>query len=190
MQHLNRHLALQHPRIRLQVVEAPTRQVLELLQEARVDLGVLSEWGPETLPQTEALFSSRLLLVGPPADRIASMRSVRFRQLATLPLIVSPMPNGARVWLEAAAREAGVGLQVTMEVHSVHLIKKMVQAGWGYTVALSDSVQEELDAALLGACPIVAPAMSQQFYLSVGNQHKPSSAVGLVAGLVRQWRAA
>lgn len=81
------------------------------------------------------------------------MRSVRFRQRVTLPLIVSPMPNGARVWLEAAAREAGVGLDVTMEVHSVHLIKKMVQAGWGYTVALSDSVQEEPDTDLLSASP-------------------------------------
>ena len=188
MQHLYSHLAAQHPRIRLQVVEAPTRQLLELLQEARVDLGVLSDWGPEKLPQTEALFSSRLLLVGPPADRLTSLRSLRFRQLATLPLIVSPMPNGARVWLEAAAREAGLGLNVTMEVHSVHLIKKMVQSGWGYTVALDDSVQEELGTGLLSACPIVSPAMSQQFYLSVGNQHKSSGAIGLVAGLIRQWR--
>lgn len=59
----------------------------------------------------------------------------------------------------------------------------------GYTVALGDSVQEELDAGLLSACPIVSPAMSQQFYLSVGNQHKSSGAIGLVAGLIRQWRA-
>ena len=67
--------------------------------------------------------------------------------------------------------------------------KKMVQCGWGYTVALDDSVQEELGTGLLSACPIVSPAMSQQFYLSVGNQHKSSGAIGLVAGLIRQWRA-
>ena len=77
-----------------------------------------------------------------------------------------------------------------MEVHSVHLIKKMVQTGWGYTVALRESVREELDTGLLSACPIVSPTMSQQFYLSVGNQHKSSRAIGLVAGFIRQWRAA
>jgi DNA-binding transcriptional LysR family regulator len=89
--------------------------------------------------------------------------------------------------LEAAARESGLVLNVVLEVHSVHLIKKMVQSGWGYTVALSHSVQEELNMGLLSACPIVSPAMSQQFYLSVGNQRKPSGAIGWVANLIRQW---
>ena len=77
-----------------------------------------------------------------------------------------------------------------MEVHSVHLIKKMVHAGWGYTVALHESVQEELDRGVLAACPITAPAMSQRFYLSVSSRRKPSGAIGLVAGLIRDWRPA
>jgi len=33
------------------------------------------------------------------------------------------MQNGASVWLETAAKEAGRALRVTMEVHSSHLIK-------------------------------------------------------------------
>jgi DNA-binding transcriptional LysR family regulator len=105
-----------------------------------------------------------------------------------LPLIVSPMPNGARVLIEAAAREAAGSLHVAMEMHSVHLIKKMVHAGWGYTVALRESVQEELLSHSLAACPISLPAMSQRFYLSVGNRRKASGAIGLVSGLIRQWR--
>jgi DNA-binding transcriptional LysR family regulator len=77
-----------------------------------------------------------------------------------------------------------------MEMHSVHLIKKMVHAGWGYTVALRESVQEELASAYLAACPIAVPAMAQRFYLSVGNRRKASGAIGLVANLIRQWRPA
>ena len=80
----------------------------------------------------------------------------------TSKLIVSPMPNGARVLIESAARAAGDSLRVVMEVHSVHLIKKMVQAGWGYTVALRASVQEELDRGVLAACPAIhAEALSK-----------------------------
>lgn len=190
MQHLQAQLVSRHPDIRLQVVEAPTRQIVELIQEGRVDVGVLSDWGPDKLPQTEALFSSRLLLVGPASDALLAGRSIRFARVLALPLIVSPMPNGARVLIEAAAREAAGSLHVTMEMHSVHLIKKMVHAGWGYTVALHESVQEELDRGVLAACPITAPAMSQRFYLSVSSRRKPSGAIGLVAGLIRDWRPA
>jgi LysR family transcriptional regulator, nitrogen assimilation regulatory protein len=188
MQHLQAELVTRHPDIRLQVVEAPTRQIVELIQEGRVDVGVLSDWGPEKLPQTEALFSSRLLLIGPPSDPLLAGRNIRFSRVLALPLIVSPMPNGARVLVEAAAREAAGSLHVAMEMHSVHLIKKMVHAGWGYTVALRESVQEELLTHSLSACPISMPAMSQRFYLSVGNRRKASGAIGLVAGLIRQWR--
>lgn len=188
LQHLHGALQGRYPLVRLQVVEAPTRQVVDLIQEGRADIGVLSEWGPEVLPQIEMLFASPLLLVGPAADPITAAASVRFEQLVPLPLIVSPMPNGARVWLEAAAKEGGRSLNVAMEVHSVHLIKKMVGAGWGYTVALRQSVQDDLAQGSLCACPIVAPAMSQNFYLSVSNQRKGAGAVGVIADLIRHWR--
>jgi LysR family nitrogen assimilation transcriptional regulator len=188
MQHLQPELHQNHPLIHLQVVEAPTRQVVDLIQEGRVDLGVLSDWGQETLPQVERLFNSPLLLVGQAHDNMTRAANVPFEQLTNLPLIVSPMPNGARVWLEAAAKESGRGLNVVMEVHSVHLIKKMVIAGWGYTVALRESVQDDLAEGSLSACPIISPAMSQNFYLSVSNQRKGSGAVGVVAKLIRDWQ--
>jgi LysR family nitrogen assimilation transcriptional regulator len=187
MQHLQPALQQNYPQIHLQVVEAPTRQVVDLIQEGRVDLGVLSDWGQETLPQVERLFNSPLLLVGQANDALSGATNVRFEQLTHVPLIVSPMPNGARVWLEAAAKEAGRGLNVVMEVHSVHLIKKMVIAGWGYTVALKESIQDDLAHRTLSACPIISPAMSQNFYLSVSNQRKGSGAVGVVAKLIRDW---
>ena len=55
-------------------------------------------------------------------------------------------------------------------------------------MALRESVQEGVLRHSLTACPIGIPAMSQRFYLSVGNRRKASGAIGLVAGLIRQWR--
>ena len=75
-----------------------------------------------------------------------------------------------------------------MEMHSVHLIKKMVHAGWGYTVALRESVQEELLSHSLAACPISLPAMSQRFYLSVGNRRKASGAMPRTCRPGARWR--
>ncbi|MBM3363474.1 MAG: LysR family transcriptional regulator [Betaproteobacteria bacterium] len=187
VQYLHPTLERLHPDIRLQLVEAPTRQVAEWVQENRIDLGVLSDWGSDKLPQTEPLFSSRLLLVGPAGDALCLRARIRFAQLSQIPLIVSPMPNGARVLLEAQAKDAGRPISVMMEVHSVHLIKKMVHDAWGYTVALSHSVHEEIQRGQLSATPIVAPAMSQRFYITRSNQYKASSATDAVAELIRHW---
>lgn len=187
VKYLHQSLQKQHPDIRLQLVEAPTRQVAEWIKENRIDLGVLSDWGADKLPQTELLFSSRLLLIGPADDPLCTKANIRFAQLSQIPLIVSPMPNGARVLLEAQAKDAKLALSVIMEIHSVHLIKKMVRDAWGYTVALSHSVLEEIQWRQLSATPIVAPAMSQRFYLTQSNQYRASSASGAVADLIRQW---
>ncbi|GDX57699.1 hypothetical protein LBMAG30_18620 [Comamonadaceae bacterium] len=49
-------------------------------------------------------------------------------------------------------------------------------------------MQDDLALGSLGACPIVVPAMSQNFYLSVSNQRKGAGAVGVIAELIRRWR--
>jgi hypothetical protein len=49
-------------------------------------------------------------------------------------------------------------------------------------------VKDDVAQGTLSACPIIAPAMSQNFYLSVSNQRKGSGAVGVVAKLIRDWR--
>ena len=54
-----------------------------------------------------------------------------------------------------------------------------------FAEGLRQVLQEELDRGVLAACPITAPAMSQRFYLSVSSRRKPSGAIGLVAGLIR-----
>lgn len=187
LQYLHPVLSRRYPMIQLQVTEAPTRQIVDLIQDGRVEVAVLSDWGQEPLPQTEPLFTSRLLLVGSRKAPPPGGRSVTFERLARLPLIVSPMPNGARILLEAAAKERGLTLRVAMEAHSVHLIKKMVTAGWGYTVSLRESLHADREHGQLVARPITEPAMSQSFYLSVSYQRKGFGATEVVAQLIRAW---
>ena len=187
LQHLYPLLTTHHPLIQLQVTEAPTRQIVDLIQDGRVDLAVLSDWGQEPLPQAEPLFTSRLLVVGPRNSELLARRSLALELVARRPLIISPMPNGARILLEGAAKARGLALKVAMEVHSVHLIKKMVVAGWGYTVALEESLHADPQSDRLVARPITHPAMSQSFYLSVSHQRKGSGAAEVVARLIREW---
>ena len=178
------------PGIRLQVHEASTRQLLEELLQGRIDVAVLSEWGPERLDSAVLVQEAPLLLVGPAGDPLSAGSSLPFRQLAGLPLILSPMPNGSRVWLETAARDASLNLNVVIEGHSMHLILKMVQARWGYTVAHRHAIQDELGDGQLSACPIVEPALVQKFYVACANGRPPTAATQRVAQWITSWRHA
>jgi DNA-binding transcriptional LysR family regulator len=95
------------------------------------------------------------------------------------------MPNGARVLLEEAAKHLSIELNIVLEVHSIHLIKKLVREGIGYTLASRYSIIEELNDGHLVSVPIASPALSLQFYLCTTNLRKTSGAVGAVAGVIR-----
>ena len=188
MQMLWRRTQAEAPAIRLRVHEASTRQLVEELLQSRIDLGVLSDWGPERLQGAVLLHQAPLLLVGAGSDPVTRAGPVPFTRLAGLPLILSWMPNGTRAWLETAARDAGISLDVIIEGHSMHMIRKMVQAGWGYTVAHRHAVQDELEAGALSASEIVEPRLVQKFYLARASDRTPSAAAQRVAQWITQWR--
>jgi LysR family nitrogen assimilation transcriptional regulator len=183
---LYRRLGHEFPLIKLQVSEAPTRQIVEMIQDGRVDLGVLSEWGQENLPQAEPLFSVQMFLVLPKGDPLGSRRQMPFAKLAGLPLLSSPMPNGARVLLEETAKHLGIELNIVMDVHSIHLTKKLTREGVGYFIGSRHSITEELASGALVAVPIVSPTLALQFYLCATSLQRNAGAVAAVAGLIRQ----
>lgn len=182
---LYRRLGKEFPMIKLQFSEAPTRQIVEMIQDGRVDLGVLSDWGQVNLPHAEPLFSAKMFLVLPKGDPLAGKRQIPFAKLAGLPLLCSPMPNGARVILEETAKHLAIELNIVMDVHSIHLCKKLTREGVGYFIGSRYSISEELAAGDLAAVPIISPTLALQFYLCTTSLRRNVGAVAAVAGLIR-----
>lgn len=175
------------PLVRLRVSEAPTRRIVEMIQDAYIDVGILSQWGQDDLPQAEPLFTSGLMLVAPNGDALTRRRcTLPFARLRGLPLILPPMPNGVRVSLEETARHAGIEFQVVMETQSAHLIKKLVREGLGYGVGFLASFREELEREELSAASIVDPVLTQQFYMALPSHRRTTGATSAVAALIRK----
>jgi LysR family nitrogen assimilation transcriptional regulator len=138
------------------------------------------------LPGAEPLFASSLQLVSRAGDAQTRRPTITFDRLVKLPLVVAVMPNGGRVLLEEIARQRGVRLNVAMDVYSIHLIKKIVRDGLAYTVAFASAIADELASGQLAASRIVAPTMTQAFYLWTSPARRPSAAVRAVARLIRE----
>lgn len=189
MQWLWQRCCQEAPGIRLSMQESPTRTLVESLQQGRIDLAVLSEWGLEKLEGAVFLFEAELHLILSAQAPDAGNGAITFAEMATRPLILSPMPNGTRARLESEARDAGLSLDVVLEGHSMHLISKMVQAGWGCTVAHAQAVEAEVGEGRLAMRTIVKPSLSQKFYLARSAARTPSSASDRVADWIAAWGA-
>jgi DNA-binding transcriptional LysR family regulator len=174
-----------HPNLRLQIAEGPTRQIEESLADGRIDLGVVSLPPPPGLGESEALFEVPLGLVARAGDAHARRGTIPFARFARLPLVIATMPNGGRVLVEEQARNAGIALNVVVELNSIHVMKKLVARGGLYSLASPSAVATEVAAKELALSRIVSPEIRQTFYLVVGARRHASAAVQRVAELLR-----
>jgi DNA-binding transcriptional LysR family regulator len=175
-----------HPNLHLQIAEGPTRQIEESLADGRIDIGVVSLAPPPGLGECEALFNVPLALVAKAGDEQARRATIPFERFARLPLVIATMPNGGRVLAEEEARNAGIALNVVVELNSIHVMKKLVARGGLYSLASPSAVAAEVAAKELALSRIVSPEIWQTFYLVVGARRHASAAVQAVAGLLRQ----
>jgi DNA-binding transcriptional LysR family regulator len=175
-----------HPNLRLQIAEGPTRQIEEGLADGRIDLGVVSLPPPPGLGEREALFDVPLGLVSKAGDTQARRTTIPFSRFARLPLVIATMPNGGRVLVEEEARNAGISLNVVVELNSIHVMKKLIARGGLYSLASPSAVAAEIAAKELVLSRIVSPEIRQTFYLVVGARRHASAAVQRVAELVRE----
>ena len=175
-----------HPRLHLQIAEGPTREIEESLSDGRIDLGVVSLPPPPGLGEYEALFDVPLGLVAKAGDPQARRATITFERFARLPLVIATMPNGGRVLIEEEARNAGISLNVVVELNSIHVMKKLVARGGLYSLASQSAVASEVAAKELALSRIVSPGIRQTLYLVVGARRHASAAVQAVAGLLRE----
>ena len=97
---------------------------------------------PPGLGECEALFEVPLGLVAKAGDVQARRATIPFERFARLPLVIATMPNGGRVLVEEEARNAGIALNVVVELNSIHVMKKLVARGGLYSLASPSAVAD------------------------------------------------
>lgn len=179
-------IASDYPDVRLEIFEAPMTQIDEWLREARVDVAVLSRLAHDEPTGADPLFAPTMHLVSAKGDPVTRPPTIAFSRVPSLPLIMASLSNAGRVLIEEQARRRGLELNVTLELNSIHLVKRLVAAGAGYAFASRRAIAAELTAGSLSASRIVRPQIRQRFFLAVAGDREPTAAVRIVADLVRE----
>jgi DNA-binding transcriptional LysR family regulator len=129
--------------ITLEVVNRAT--LVNALIENRVDMAIMGTVPAEVPVVIEPFAPNELVLIAPPVHRLAGRRGVPFAELAREHFLLREMGSGTRAALETIFQEAGLPLQVSMQVGNNSAIKQGVIAGLGIALISRVAINLELE---------------------------------------------
>jgi LysR family nitrogen assimilation transcriptional regulator len=131
------------------------------LLNREVDVAVLHNPSPLDGVDLVPVLNERMVLVFAPGTEglNSGRKSIRFRELRDIPLILPSLPHNNRRLLERESVRYGTPLNVALEVDSVPLTKVMVKKGLGATILTFAGVANDVAKGELVAIPVDRPPL-------------------------------
>lgn len=155
-----------YPGIVLRLDLGNSREIEERIQTNELDLGIV---GGHELARGERCVAAgvddELVLVVGPAHRWARARAIIPARLAEEPLLVREEGSATRRVTERALQQAGVTVQIGMELAHTEAVKQAVMAGLGVAFVSVYAVRGELDGGRLRRVPIHGLRILRHFHV-------------------------
>ena len=124
------------PRADFHVTVAATEGMVAGLLDRHFDLAVISlPWAQSDLTLVP-LFEEELLVLRPskPNSGRGAIQTVQTRELADAPFLLYPKSSNMRSMIDRFFQDLGIRPQVIMEADDTEAIKRLVEAGFGYSI--------------------------------------------------------
>ena len=124
----------EHPRVQPTMISGNTEQIVESLEELKIDLAFIEGPARSRDVKTEPFLEDELVLIVSAAHEWAELKSILCSELATAPLLMRERGSGTRRVVEMALPRQGIkanSLRIVMELDSTEAIKSAVEAGLG-----------------------------------------------------------
>jgi len=146
----------QYPEVRLDIRNNKSSRILQLVMDNEVDFGVVTLPLAHHQVTTQIVYRCIDVLICPCDHPLSRKRTVSLQEISTYPLLVFPQGSTTRSLLEAAFRQAGLSLNVAMNLGSVEVIKRFVEIGLGVSIVPRIAIADEVQSGRLAAVPIRA----------------------------------
>ncbi|MBS7561806.1 MULTISPECIES: LysR family transcriptional regulator [Pseudomonas] len=120
-----------YPQVNVTVNDVVNEQVLEMVRDREVELGVAFEPQDSTSLLFTPLYIDRFVAVVPKDSPLAQRSRIDWQTLLQEPFITLQRPSTVRVMLEDHLRARGVQLPVEFESHQLATVGRMVASGLG-----------------------------------------------------------
>ncbi len=124
------------PHADIHVTVAATEGIVAGLLDRRFDLGLISLPWPQKDLTILPLFEEELLVLRPSKRNAAGgvVHSIRPAELADVPFLLYPKTSNMRLMIDRFLGELGLQPRVIMEADDTEAIKRLVEAGFGYSI--------------------------------------------------------
>jgi LysR family carnitine catabolism transcriptional activator len=131
-----------YPKVNVAVHDVINEQVLEMLRNRRVELGIAFE--PEALDGLEFIpfYTDRFVAVVPAGCPLAELPELSWAQLLKERFITLQRPSAVRLLLEESIAAQHGKLQVAFESHQLVTVGRMVAQGLGVSAVPSLCIQQ------------------------------------------------
>lgn len=165
----------QYPKVNVAVHDVINEEVVEMVRQRRVELGIGFE--PESVRSLsfEPLFLDRFVAVVPRESSWANAPSVTWAQLLEADFITLQRPSAVRLLLEADLRERHGRLAVALESHQLSTVGRMVACGLGVS-AVPALCRQQMEASGALCLALEEPRIERRIGLMRLADHQLSSA--------------
>lgn len=173
-----------YPRIRIVMLSGTSQELLEKLREVQLDF-VLSftpaQKNDVIISQT--LFESRLSLIVPVNDPLATRKSVTIKEVERLPLLMPSKGFNTRSFLDKMFEKNNIVPDIKMELTDISMLLQLVATGRWYTVLTTASLVGQT---AVQAVTITGKEMSRQATISFPANAYRKKATQVFAEMLQQ----
>lgn len=123
-----------YPDIHIDLTEASSPQLAQLLSGFDIDLAIIDEAGLAPGLGSKVLFREPLVVALPPSHRLAGSSLVSLAALSEEPFILMKSGHGFRAIVVDALSRAGITPKVVYESDEIETVQRLVEAGLGVSL--------------------------------------------------------
>ncbi|MGE7956153.1 LysR substrate-binding domain-containing protein [Pseudomonas sp. NPDC089530] len=173
-----------YPQVNVTVNDVINEQVLEMVRDRQVELGVAFEPQQSASLQFTPLYIDRFVAVVPSDSPLAALADIDWQSLLEQPFITLQRPSTVRVMLEEHLRARQMKLPVEFESHQLATVGRMVASGLGVSAvpALCAGQMQELGARCI---TLRDPVVERAIGVLTNPGHELSSAAQALFDILR-----
>jgi DNA-binding transcriptional LysR family regulator len=175
-----------HPGIELRVLTAYSGHLQQWLDSGDIDLSLLYNLADARSLAVVPLLREKLWAVAPPQAGLSPGSPVPWAEVLAHPLVLPVPGHGLRALIDQARSALTVQPHVAVQVNSMHLQKKLVLAGHGWTVLPAAGVAGDIIAGVLCGAPVTGPEVVRSVVLGLRRGRRTPTAVQAVAAELRR----
>jgi DNA-binding transcriptional LysR family regulator len=174
-------VAQRHPGIELRLLTAYSGHLQQWLDTGEVDISLLYNLSDTPSVSVVPLLRERLWAVAPPDAGLRADSPVPWATVLAQPLVVPVSGHGLRALIDQARSVVPAQPPISIQTNSMTLQKKLVLAGYGWTVLPAAGVAADVASGLVSAAPLTAPDVERSVVLGLQRGSRVPAPVDAVA---------